>query len=76
MYEQFNIEEVNLMCIFDTSSRAALIAEITAAIPEFEEPELTEIAENVLGKLATITDADFSALELYPEYEDYDEMEV
>ena len=76
MYKQFNLEEVNLMCIFDTSSRTALIAEITAAIPEFEEPELTEIAENVLGKLSQISDADFAALELYPEYEDYDETEV
>ena len=76
MFEQFNIEEVNLMCIFDMSSRAALIAEITAAIPEFDEPELADIAENVIGKLTEMSDADFTALELYPEYEDYDETEV
>ena len=71
MYELFTIEEVNLMCIFDTSSRDALVAEITAAISDFDEPELVEIAENVVTKLAKISDADFAALELYPEYEDY-----
>ena len=72
MYELFTIEEVNLMCIFDTSSRDALVAEITAAISDFDEPELVEIAENIIAKLANISDADFAALELYPEYEDYE----
>jgi hypothetical protein len=75
MYEQFNIEEVNLMCIFDTSSRAALIKELTAALPGFDEPELTEISENVLKKLNVMTDKDFDELELYPEYEDYEDYE-
>jgi len=70
---QFTIEEINLMCIFDTSSRDALIAELTAAIPEFDEPELTEIAENVLTKLMAMSDDDFNALDLYPVYDDYDE---
>ena len=73
MDELFTVEEVNLMCIFDTSSRSALIAELTAAIHGFDEPELTEIAGSVLTKLTKMSDADFTALELYPEYEDYDE---
>jgi hypothetical protein len=73
MFEQFTIEEVNLICIFDTSSKDALITELTAAVPEFDEPGLDEIAESVLAKLAKMSDADFAALELYPEYEDYDE---
>ena len=76
MFELLTIEEVNLICIFDTSSRDALITELSAAVPEFEEPEMTEIAENVLDKLNNMTDAEFTALELYPEYEDYDDEEV
>ena len=70
---QFTIEEINLMCIFDTGSRDSLIAELTAAVPEFDEPELIEIAENTLAKLAAMGDADFDALDLYPVYDDYDE---
>jgi len=70
---QFTIEEINLMCIFDTSSRDALAAELAAAMPEFDEPELIEIAENALAKLAAMNDADFGGLDLYPVYDDYDE---
>jgi hypothetical protein len=73
MFEQFTVEEVNLICIFDTSSRDALIAGLCAALPDFDEPELAEITESVLGRLATMSDTDFDALELCPEYEDYDE---
>ena len=68
MDEQFTFEEANLMCIFDMANRAAHIAELTAAMQEFDEPELIEIAESALAKLATISDADFAALGLYPEY--------
>ena len=70
---QFTIEEINLMCIFDTGSRDSLIAELTAAVPEFDEPELIEIAENVLTILKAMNDDDYNALDLYPVYDDYDE---
>ena len=75
MLGQFTLEEVNLICIFDTGSRERLIAELSAAVPEFDEPEMTEIAEGVLAKLSKMTGADFDTLELHPEYEDYDEQE-
>ena len=73
MFEQFTVEEANMICIFDTGNKDALIAELTAAMPEFDEPGLDEIAQSVLAKLAKMSDADIKALELYPEYEDYDE---
>jgi len=69
----FTVEEINLMCIFDATNRDAIISELTAAIPDFDEPELVEIAENTLRKLSKMTGAEFAALELYPEYNDYDE---
>ena len=72
MSEHFTVEEINMICIFDTSGKDALTTELTAAIPEFDEPELIEIAENVLCKLGKMTDAEFTALELYPEYNDYE----
>ena len=76
MYEQFTIEEINLMCIFDTSSRNRLISELTSAITGFYDQELAEITANVLKKLNKMSDLEFAALELYPEYGDYDEQEV
>ena len=70
MPELFTVEEINLMCIFDTSDKDALLADLTAAIPYLDEPELVEIADSVLAKLSQMSGAEFSALEFYPEYND------
>ena len=50
------VGEVNLICIFDTSSRCALIAELTAALPEFDKPkpELAGIIASSPGRLKTM----------------------
>jgi hypothetical protein len=84
--EQFTVEEVNLMCIYDTSSRVrrayarpAITAGLTEAIYGFEDNELIEIAQSALSKLSKISDADFAALGFYPEYDyyyEFDESEV
>ena len=81
MNELFTVEEVNLMCIFDTSSRSRLISELTAAAGEFDsgdpqsDAEIREIAENALAKLNAMSDAEFAAFELCPEYSDNDYYE-
>jgi hypothetical protein len=65
MIEQFTFEEINLMCIFDTSSRESLINELTAAVIHFED-DMTEIADNILEKLKTISDSEYEIIEMYP----------
>ena len=76
MPEQFTVEEVNLMCVFDTSGRENLIAELTGAIGDFED-DMLEIAVSVIGRLSMMSDVDFDALELYPDYDVFgDETEV
>jgi len=77
----FTVEEENLICVYDTSSRTTLINEITMTLPDFDEPEMREIAETTLVKLNSISDAEFEALTFHPAYhgddEDYiDETEV
>jgi hypothetical protein len=84
MNELFTVEEINLMCIFDTSTCGRLISELTTAMVDFNtgdpqsDAELNEIAANALAKLSGMSDADFAALELCPEYNDdnYYETEV
>ena len=73
--EIFTVEEENLACIFDTGSRAALIAGLGEAMLEFDEPELREIAESAMRKLNAMTDAVFSGLVFSPAYYD-NETEV
>jgi hypothetical protein len=72
MNELFTVEEINLMCIFDTSSREKLIAELTSAIGDFDDAEMLEIAENVLRKLSDMSDGEYFPLDLFPEYEEVD----
>ena len=71
----FTVEEENLLCIFNTDSRNALISEVTAAIVDFEEPELREIAQSALRKLDGMTDAEYADYVFSPAYFD-EESEV
>ena len=57
----FTTEEKNMLCDFDTSNRTALIRNINTDFPHIN-PELREIAENILRKLYSITDTEFLAL--------------
>ena len=74
----FTVEEENLICIYDISSRTALISSIKEAIPHYDdEPEMQEIATSAIRKLEAMTDADFSTIILHPAYhgEDGEESE-
>ena len=55
----FTVEQENLLCVFDTSTRAACMAEISDAIPHFDDPDMREIAESTLAVLQTMTDDEF-----------------
>jgi len=70
MLGRFTVEEINLMCILNTDSRTMLMAQLTEAMPYFAEPELVELSENLLSRLDKMTDADFTELGLFPEYEE------
>ena len=76
MFEQFTVEETNLICVFNHSRRDMLIAELEAALPSFDDPDMTDLAQTVLDGLCNMTDAEFDALDFYPEFEDYEEQEV
>ena len=73
----FTVEEENLICIYDTTSRAALMNGIRAATPDYEEDDMREIAENVLRKLDGMSDEEFAAIVFSPAYfnEEDDETE-
>ena len=70
----FSLEEMNLMCIYDTENRELLIRDIENALAYVYDVELVEIMERVLNKLENLTNGEFSALDLYGDYgdDDYD----
>ena len=67
----FTFEEMNLMCIYNTGSRAGLIESLNEMRGELsaEEIELMELTDSTLRKLHTMTDDEFAGLELYPDFD-------
>ena len=68
----FTFEETNLLCIYNTGSRAGLIEALTEMRGELspEETELRELTDSALSKLQTMSDTEFVKLELYPDFDE------
>ena len=62
----FTYEEVNLMSLYNSGSRERLIEVLTEM--RTSETELRDLTDSTLDKLAGMTDAEFDALELYPDF--------
>ena len=68
----FTFEEMNLMCIYNTGSRAGLIESLNEMRGELsaEETELMELTDSTLRKLQAMSDDEFAELELYPDFDE------
>lgn len=73
----FTFDEINLMCIYNTGTRLGLIDELTTmqGFLQPDETELLELTQSALAKLRVMSDEDFAAIELMPDYGE-DEQEV
>lgn len=71
----FTQDELTLMSIYnETGTRLGLIASLTAMRGELDEDEteLRTMTDSAIRKLNAISDAEYAALDLYP---DFGEME-
>ena len=68
--QKFNQEEINLICVFDTSSRNALLTELSGSFIHIDEPEMRELMGAVIGKLNAISDDEFDDIGFYPTFMD------
>lgn len=66
----FEYEELKLMALYNTSSRERLMESLTEmrTYLTLSEMELRDLTDSTLDKLARMTDAEFEALELYPDF--------
>ena len=71
----YTVEEINLICIYDTSDRYILIAEIEEAISYVDDPEILSLMKKVLEKLYVTPDLYFSELPLFPAEEEDENFE-
>ena len=72
--DRFSIEELNLMCIYDTGTRAGLIAGLEKIALELapEEAELSDMIQSALMKLTAMSDEEYGELILVPDYKEDD----
>ena len=60
----FTVEEINLMCVFDTKVRTELIEDIGRVLPHLDDKDMEELANRVIGKLQNMTDEEFAEVVL------------
>ena len=70
-------EETNLLCIYNGSgggTRSGLIEvlEEMRGYLEPDEDELRDLTDSALSKLHTMSDTEFDALDLYPDFDEED----
>ena len=74
---RFTIEEINLICIYDTGTRTGLIGALTDMIGylQEDEAELRALAESVISQMRSMTDEKYAQIqpEFMPDYEETEE---
>lgn len=69
---RLNVEEMNLLYMFDTSNRKAAVQDILDRSLFLENEELKEICQQTVKKLETMTDEEFAEIDFSIYEEDYD----
>ena len=63
----FTVEETNLMCCFDTSSRSKLTSEMKNLPLNDLDDEMAELLFKIVQKLEGMTDAEFDEYYIVPD---------
>lgn len=62
----FTVEEINLICVFDTSNRAKLISEMKSVPLAGLDDEMQQLLFRVVHKLEKMNDEEFSWRDFAP----------
>ena len=74
----FSNDEMNLMCIYDTGDRMGTVKALSEMRGELgaDETELRRLTDKTVEKLNSITDEEYEALELYPDFSDEEDVDA
>ncbi len=64
-FNNFTVEETNLLIIYMTGSKEGLILAMNAALP-FMDGDMRDFAARTLAKVERMTEAEFAGLAVYP----------
>lgn len=62
MNNKFTVEEINLICIFESRSRTKVIQDISEVMNYLVDDEMIELSSKMIMKLKNMSDEDFSEL--------------
>ena len=65
--KNFTVEETNLMCCFNTSSRKRLIDDMKSVTLNDMDGEIAELMYKTVRKLESMSDAEFEELYIMPD---------
>ena len=71
-------DELNLMCIYDTGTRTGLMDALVTMKEQLEpdETELRSMTDSALKKLEAMTNEEYTQLELFPDFDDEEELDA
>ena len=74
----FSNDEMNLMCIYDTGTRTGLIKALSEMRGELgaDEAELRRLTDSTIEKLSAMTDEEYETVELYPDFDDEEDVDA
>lgn len=61
-----NVEMINLMCVFDHSSKSALIADMVASLPYIDDSGMARLMSETIQILASMTEEAFAEIIFEP----------
>ena len=61
-----NVEMINLMCVFDHSSKAALITDMTASLPYIDDSDMANLMVETIKYLESVTEEEFAEIIFEP----------
>ena len=61
-----NVEMINLMCVFEHSSKSALSADMTASLPYIDDSDMARLMAETLQILKSMTEEAFSEISFEP----------
>jgi len=74
----FSNDEMNLMCIYDTGDRMGTLKALRDMRGELgaDETELRRLTDKTIEKLNAISDEEYGAIELYPDFDDEEDVDA
>jgi hypothetical protein len=71
-----NVEMINLMCIFEHSSREALISDIKASLPYINDSDMTRLMVETVKTLEAMTGEEYAEIVFEPAIDDDELCEI